>query len=55
MSFRKRPHRKRWQWYFPGIVVLAVLAAFFNPAKREIKELTVATSRPKQVAISFSL
>jgi hypothetical protein len=35
MTFRKRPHRKHWKWYFPGILVLAVLA-FFNPADGEV-------------------
>jgi micrococcal nuclease len=36
MSPRQRPGRKRWNWYFPGIIVVALAAAFFNPSDRGV-------------------
>jgi endonuclease YncB( thermonuclease family) len=36
MAYRKRPHRKRWNWYLPGFLVAAALAAFFNPSDRDV-------------------
>ena len=36
MAYRKRPHRKRWNWYLPGFLVVAALAGFFNLSDRDV-------------------
>src|SRR5438093_8920391 len=36
MAVRKLPRHHRWTWSVPGIIVVALLAAFFNPADQAI-------------------
>ena len=38
MAVRKLPRHHRWTWSVPGIIVVALLAAFFNPADQAITQ-----------------
>ena len=38
MAVRKLPRHHRWTWAVPGIIVVALLAAFFNPADQAITQ-----------------
>ena len=36
MAVRKLPRHHRWTWSVPGIIVVALVAAFFNPSDQAI-------------------
>src|SRR5437764_14317990 len=36
MAVRKLPRHHRWTWSVPGIIVVALVAAFFNPPDQAI-------------------
>ena len=38
MAVRKLPRHHRWTWSVPGIIVVALLAAFFNPPDQAITQ-----------------
>ena len=38
MAVRKLPRHHRWTWSVPGIIVVALLAAFFNSADQAITQ-----------------
>ena len=38
MAVRKLPRHHRWTWSIPGIIVVALLAAFFNPPDQAITQ-----------------
>ena len=38
MAVRKLPRHHRWTWAVPGIIVVALLAAFFNPPDQAITQ-----------------
>ena len=57
MTFRKRPHRKHWNWYLPGIIVVALPIGFFNPPRHAVNaaeqgRLVWVKYRPTPVNVS---
>src|SRR5437763_794850 len=38
MAVRKLPRHHRWTWSVPGIIVVALVAAFFNPPDHAITQ-----------------
>src|SRR6266550_4717965 len=38
MAVRKLPRHHRWTWAVPGIIVVALVAAFFNPPDQAITQ-----------------
>ena len=38
MAVRKLPRHPRWTWAVPGIIVVGLVAAFFNPADQAITQ-----------------